>query len=72
MGVLDSPDRWIIEWSGSVASGKRVTFRNPSTGQRFVGHDWADWDKAVRRALDALAEEGDLVSEVEGYLRSVT
>ncbi len=70
MGILDAPDRWTIEWSESLASGKCVTLRNRITGQCASGHDWSDWDLALRRALTELAKEGDLVTEVEEFLRS--
>lgn len=69
MEILDAPDRWIIEWSGTMTSGKLVRLRNRVTGQEAVGHDWTDWDRALRKALDEVQAQGDLVSEVESYLR---
>lgn len=68
MSVLDAPDRWIIEWGNSLAAGKRVTLINRVTGQRSTGHDWRDWDRALRRALAKIEEQGDLVSEIEEHL----
>lgn len=68
MGILDSPDRWTIEWSESPFTGKHVTLANGTTGQRCTGHDWANWDRALRRALDGLEAEGDLISEIERHL----
>ncbi|MFP3914294.1 MAG: hypothetical protein ACLFWM_05420 [Actinomycetota bacterium] len=69
MEILDAPDRWIIEWSGTATSRKMVRLRNRWTGQVAVGYDWQDWDRALQRALDVLRSEGDLISEVEDYLR---
>lgn len=68
MSVLDAPDRWIIEWGNSIAAGKRVTLINRVTGQRCTGHDWGDWDLALRRALAKIEELGDLVGEIERHL----
>lgn len=69
MSIFDEPQRWAIEWSNSALSGKRVTLINRVTGQRATGFDWTDWDEALRRALATVDEQGDLVAEVEDFLR---
>lgn len=69
MGVLDRPGSWSVEWSRSPVAGKRVTLVNVTTGQRATGHDWSDWDLALQRALEEVQRQGDLVTEVESYLR---
>lgn len=69
MSIFDEPDRWAIEWSNSALSGKRVTLTNRVTGQTATGFDWTDWDEALRLALASIDEQGDLVTEVEEYLR---
>ena len=68
MGVVDKPDRWIVEWNNGALSGKHVTVRNPRTGQSATGHHWTEWDPAARDALQHVEAEGDLVSEIEDYL----
>lgn len=68
MGILDSPDRWIVEWSPGGRVGKRVTLINKTTGQRATGRHASDWDEALRLALREVERQGDLVTEVERYL----
>ena len=68
MGVIDEPDRWIVEWSGGAMSGRHVSFVNRTTGQKAAGHDWSAWDPAVQEALSEVEEQGDLVSEIEAFL----
>ncbi len=66
MGVVDHPDRWVVEWSGSFL--KRVTLRNPTTGQVASGRSWSEWDDALRDAVFEVERQGDLVSELEEFL----
>lgn len=71
MGVLGTPRPWIIEWSDSLAAGKRVALIDPITGRRVTGHHWDDWDLALQQALSRIDHQGDLVTEVERYLRNL-
>lgn len=68
MSILDDPERWSIEWIDSPAAGKKVFLKNRVTGQCASGHDWADWDLALSKALRLIDTQGDLVTEIEAYL----
>lgn len=68
MGVVDHPDRWVVEWSGGFLAQKRVILRNPTTGQTAAGHDWEDWDEAMTQAVAEVERQGDLVIELETFL----
>lgn len=58
----------MVEWSNAGVAGKRVILINRVTGQRASGFDWRDWDLALSRALAAIEDQGDLVSEIEEFL----
>lgn len=55
-------DRWSLEWATNGFTGKIVTLVNASTGERTIGRDPGDWDKALGRAMkSAPAESRQLV-----------
>lgn len=55
-------DRWSLEWATNGLTGKPVTLVNAATGEKAVGRDPGDWDKALGRAMkSATAESRQLV-----------
>jgi hypothetical protein len=55
-------ERWSLEWAASGFTGKPVTLVNVTTGEKTVGRDPGDWDKALGRAMkSATAESRQLV-----------
>ena len=50
-------DGWSLEWATNGFTGKSVTLVNASTGEKVVGRDPGDWDKALGRAMNSAAAE---------------
>ena len=50
-------NRWSLEWATNGFTGKPVTLVNVSTGEKTIGRDPGDWDKALGRAMKSAAAE---------------
>lgn len=50
----DEENGWRVAWSSSDLTGKAVAIVNRVTGEKRIGRDPADWDRALAEAVRKL------------------
>lgn len=53
-GGISLRDEWRVVWASSDLTGKAVAMVNTATGEKRIGRDPADWDRALGHAVRQL------------------